>query len=108
MSHPGYTIVNFGKFKGRTFEDIYTNERGYCAWLLNTKTSHVDTLKLQQYIRYHGLRTADMNKRATCQYCKGVFPGQIQLETHIKSEHDAEKRQDEKWAVQMAWKSDKF
>ncbi len=104
MSAPGYTIITFGKFRGRTFEDVYKNERGYCIWLLDLKTNNSDTLKLQQYVRYHGLRTADMNKRVQCEYCKGLFSGQLQLEGHIELEHEQEKRSGEKWAVQMSWK----
>jgi hypothetical protein len=103
MSYPGYTTITFGKFKGRTFEDVYRNERSYCAWVLGVQTAHSDTVKFQRYVQYHGLRTADMNKRVTCTYCKGIFPGQLQLEAHIDSEHEVEKRNDEKWAVQMTW-----
>jgi hypothetical protein len=103
MSYPGYTVITFGKFKGRTFEDVYRTERGYCAWVLNVKTVHSDTIKFQRYVQYHGLRTADMNKRQTCEYCKGIFAGQLQLETHIENEHQQEKRQDEKYAVRLTW-----
>lgn len=102
MSYPGYTIITFGKFQGRTFEDVYKNERGYCDWVMNLRTTNPDTIKLKKYIQWHGLRTADMNRQVTCKYCNGRFPGQVHLESHIEREHDTEKRRDEKWAIHVA------
>ncbi|DAZ92944.1 TPA: hypothetical protein N0F65_006285 [Lagenidium giganteum] len=28
------TLLNFGKYKGKTIEEVFDMDRNYCAWLL--------------------------------------------------------------------------
>lgn len=35
----GDVILNFGKHKGKTFDQIYTDDQGYVAWFCNQTTT---------------------------------------------------------------------
>lgn len=45
---------NFGKHKGKTFEEIYTNEKGYTEWILNLveKEDKTDNKTFNSFVEY--------------------------------------------------------
>ena len=47
----GDTVVNFGKFKGNTFEEVRCGHSWYCGWILNQQGATGDMLELQKYLR---------------------------------------------------------
>jgi len=45
-----YNIINFGKYKGYLYYDVYENHYDYCEWVLKKQDVYGELLKFKNYI----------------------------------------------------------
>lgn len=60
------TTLTWGKYKGKTYEQVYDNYKQYCRWILGQMTEHDDIKEFQRYLELRGLGKAtnlDPNNR---------------------------------------------
>ena len=65
------TVIDFGKYKNYTFEDIYLINSHYCQWIINQHSYSKRFKKLQEYLvdREYYLEEYYKNRRK-CYNCK--------------------------------------
>lgn len=44
------TILDFGKYKGKTLEELYTIDQGYSRWLLNQELLISDKPEIKEFL----------------------------------------------------------
>jgi hypothetical protein len=44
-------IINFGKHKGKTYEEVWNNNLSYCMWVLEQKSVNIDFINFQKWCK---------------------------------------------------------
>jgi len=44
-------IVNFGKYRGLTYKEVYRRNRGYCRWILAQTSNYKEFVSFQDWLR---------------------------------------------------------
>jgi len=58
------TILNFGKYKGKTYDSIKKTDVAYCNWILKQMNAGRTMLDFQQWLKENGRKVA-------CECCNG-------------------------------------
>jgi hypothetical protein len=45
----GENLMNFGRYKGKTYDEIYENHKEYVKWIITTKDSEKYVKKIKGY-----------------------------------------------------------
>jgi len=50
MKLEGQKVLGFGKYYGRTYQDVYMNDRSYCTWCMSLEPMTFSMYDFQTYI----------------------------------------------------------
>ena len=60
----------FGKYSGKTYEEIRQADISYCNWVLKQYEARGKMLEFQKWLK-------SVSKKATCEVCNGTGVGHI-------------------------------
>jgi hypothetical protein len=60
-----YTVLNFGKHNGKTYEYVKMTDVAYCNWALKQMNGGGKMLHFQQWLR-------TTSRKVTCECCNGT------------------------------------
>ena len=98
------TLANFGKYRGKTHEWIWNNDRDYCLWVTDTWVEEGDKCsphlkKLAEYIESRRQQPPASSEKATSSSATGAasasspVPLSVLLKTDVDTEREIEKLQ---------------
>lgn len=63
-------LVTFGKYTGKSYEEIKTNDVSYCNWVLKQCNTRGAMKDFQEWLKLNA-------KRITCEKCNGTGMGHM-------------------------------
>lgn len=52
--YTSFNIITFGKYKGKTYEEVSEKDKRYCNWVRETKSKNENFIKFQKWLNVNG------------------------------------------------------